>query len=696
MAVYDHTLPSVPSRVLGRTMAIWHARNQAPAGTRPRSSLPPGPLRSWMQIALGVVIGAGIPLSGFTPLNNASAVLDISQRPYLVVLMPSVLLVVIALAGAALLPRSTPPTTPALLKLGVVAFLLGGCLSMTIAYSHRDSVLFAITGLVAPIALGWALRRTDVPLGLLAGTFLFVVVVMLVRADVRYVELNGLPTPKNLFTTKFTNSPYDFHYYTLNNPDQTAAFLLLPLTLAAAWGVSVQKRLGRWLLALATVLIAATVMLVYVRFAMAVAFSVLVVALLNMPVRRWIRLATVGVLVIATGAAAAIGNVWHYLSQVTSTGTSATGVVRATSLADGLKEMVHHPFTGAGVGRYGDFTSHVPAHSSLVQAGAELGVAGLIGASLFTLGVLFNVRAVVQRNGWRGLQPAAAIAAAVYWIHASLAGGSDLGLAEGFVSVWGLSLAFACTVGQPVATPQLVLPPLLTRAHTRFSAAWSDLVGSLHDPAKAPTRRRVGAVVGGFAILLVGALVIATRPKSAPPLTPAQRLLDVRFYKALQAPVLSSVPPAAALSLISWDFSHNGNAGWTPVAGAESRQYPGYLSVQTAPAAQSYQFTSGVSTLPPSHYELLLRGRLIAGGMSLGALDVSSNHWTSTASYWYGQSQGHVIDMAVTFTLRATTPLQFILSNLAPRPMRSAWRLTSASLLRIATPHKTSAHATSP
>jgi hypothetical protein len=310
--------------------------------------------------------------------------------------------------------------------------------------------------------------------------------------------------------------------------------------------------------------------------------------------------------------------------------------------------------------------------------------------------VLFNVRAVVQRNGWRGLQPAAAIAAAVYWIHASLAGGSDLGLAEGFVSVWGLSLAFACTVGQPVATPQLVLPPLLTRAHTRFSAAWSDLVGSLHDPAKAPTRRRVGAVVGGFAILLVGALVIATRPKSAPPLTPAQRLLDVRFYKALQAPVLSSVPPAAALSLISWDFSHNGNAGWTPVAGAESRQYPGYLSVQTAPAAQSYQFTSGVSTLPPSHYELLLRGRLIAGGMSLGALDVSSNHWTSTASYWYGQSQGHVIDMAVTFTLRATTPLQFILSNLAPRPMRSAWRLTSASLLRIATPHKTSAHATSP
>jgi hypothetical protein len=621
-------------------------------------------------------------------------VLGILQRPYLVVLMPSVLLAVAAFAGALLLPRREPPAVPALLKLGVTAFLLGGCLSMVVSYSHRDSVLFAITGVLAPIGVGWALRRTDVPLGLLAGTFLFAIVVLVARADVRYVQLNGLPTPQNLFTTKFTNSPYDFHYYTLNNPDQTAAFLLLPLTLAAAWGVSVQRRLGRWLLALATMLIATTLVLVYVRFAIAVAFLVLIVAVLNAPIRRGIRLVAVGALVIVTGMVAAIGNVWHYLSQVTNTGSSASGVVRATSLSDGLREMIRHPLTGAGVGRYGDLTSHVPAHSTLVQAGAELGVIGLIGAGLFTLGVLFNVRAVVRRDGWRGLQTAAAIAAAVYWIHASVAGGSDLGLAEGFVSVWGLSLALACTVGQPVGTSDLVLPPLLAHTHIRFTASWAAFASYFRNRGNALIRRRAVVAVGLTVIALTGTLAIIERPMGVLPLTPAQRLIDARFYRGLQAPVLTTARPGTALVLTRWDFSRGGNLGWKPVAGSKVRQYPGYLSVQTAFPARSYQFTSGVETLPPSNYELLLRGRIVAGGVSLGVLNASKGRWIDVASYWYGQSPGHAIDMAVTFTLRATTSVQFILSNLAPRPTQSVWWLTRASLRRLAKSHGAFNHAT--
>lgn len=679
-------MPSSSSSSAATAIALRPSRDDLPANARPHLSLPPGSLRSWVQIALVIVLGAGIPFSGFTPLNNASDVLDILQRPYLVVLMPSVLLAVTAFAGAILLPRRVPPPVPVLLKLAVTALLLGVCLSMVVAYTHRSSVLFTISGVLAPIGLCWALRRTDVPLGPLAGIFLLAVVILVVRADIRYVELNGLPTPQNLFTTKFSNSPYDFHYYTLNNPDQTAAFLLLPLTLAAAWGVSVQRRLGRWLLALATVLIAATIVLVYVRLAIAVTFLVVVVALLNAPVRQSIRLATVGVLLIATGAAITIGNVWHYLSQVASTSNSATGVVRATSLSEGLREMAHHPLTGAGIARYGDFTSHVPAHSSLVQAGAELGLMGLIGAILFTIAVLFNLRAVIAQKGWHGLQTSAALATAVYWIHACVAGGSDLGLAEGFISIWGLSLALVYAVGQPVSAPDLVLPALLAHAHARFTASWTDLAGRLRNPANTPVRRGA-AVAGGFIVIVLGgAFAIIAKPNGASPLTPTERLADGRFYRALQAPILRSAPPATDLVIVSWDFSHSGNAGWTLVDGAESHRRPGYLSVQTAPAPQAYQFTSGVSTLPPSRYELVLRGRLVAGGLSLGALNASGNRWISVASYWYGQSRRGAIEMALPFKLSATTKVQFILSNLEPRPTRSVWWLTSASLVRLATP----------
>jgi hypothetical protein len=689
----DESTPQFPRSFLKKSIATSRAREHAQVGRIPGLELPAGTVRSWVQIAVAIVLGAGIPFSGFTPLNHASAVLGILQRPYLVIVMPSVLLLIAAIAGMIILPRREAPVTPVLVKLGVWILLIAVCLSMLVAYSDRYSVLFAITGVIAPVGLCWALRRTDLPFGLLAGVFLFSIVLLLLRADAKFLELNGFPTPQNLFTTKFSNHPYDFHYYTLTNPDTTAAFLLLPLTFSAAWWVGVSSRPARWALGLTTLLIAATLVLVYVRVAMAVGLVVIVVAVLFMPTRAVVRALVVAAIAGGVAAAVATGKIWHYLSQAASTSSSATGTVRADSVTGGLREMLHHPFTGSGIGRYGVLTGHLPAHSALISAGAELGIAGLLGVLLFTSGILVNLRDVVRANGWRGLRPAAALSVVVYSLHTIFAGGSDFGLANEFVSIWGLSLALVFGMAQTAGTLEFARPPSLERARMQL-VGLTEGPGYLGtQPALAWARTGAAKIVGAGAIVLaVGVALIAflnsqnsSTTSSVPVPVPVRRLsshAERQFYRRAQSAGAKPLQVRATTTLAQWDFGLT-SAGWTPVAGAELKQHAGYLSVRTAPQSGLYQFQSATTTLMPGHYELILRGRLLAGGLTMGALNASANHWIKVASYWYGQSGKRTINMAVIFGLKAPTPVQFIFSNFAPQPTQSAWRLDRANLWRL-------------
>ena len=84
---------------------------------------------------------------------------------------------------------------------------------------------------------------------------------------------------------------------------------------------------------------------------------------------------------------------------------------------------------------------YLHAHSSIIQAGAEMGVLGLCALTLLTGGVIWSAMRVVKADGWFGLRPAAALAVAIYAVHAALAEPASEGLFNGYTAVWGLTAA---------------------------------------------------------------------------------------------------------------------------------------------------------------------------------------------------------------------------------------------------------------
>ena len=90
----------------------------------------------WLLPVVSWAIGLGVPLTGFTPLNHASDVLDVDAHPWLVLLMPSTLLVLFAGAAASLFPARIPLPTPRWLRIGS-ALLLGGVVVSLFGSSDR-------------------------------------------------------------------------------------------------------------------------------------------------------------------------------------------------------------------------------------------------------------------------------------------------------------------------------------------------------------------------------------------------------------------------------------------------------------------------------------------------------------------------------------------------------------------------------
>ncbi len=168
-----------------------------------------------------------------------------------------------------------------------------------------------------------------------------------------FFEQHGLPTANALFNAKFSSAPYDFHYYTLGNPNHTAAFLLMPLSLALFWAMSTSlRRWSRALLLVAAAVCSLTLVLAYTRFMLFVGVAILAAAVL---VARWSwhrRLVVLTTLFAVVGIAAA-SKAGSYLRGLFSTGNSSSGSIRLNSITAGVRVIIHHPLTGVGVGRYG-------------------------------------------------------------------------------------------------------------------------------------------------------------------------------------------------------------------------------------------------------------------------------------------------------------------------------------------------------
>lgn len=410
-----------------------------------------------LRDATAFAFGAGVVAAGFPPVVFVPDKLGLDASPERVVATPAVLLAVFALVVAARRPRrDDEPLTRErrLLGLAVALLALGVLASLTSSNDVAYSIVITVLAFVAPVAIYVAVRRSDLPSEWLVGGFIFAAAVFMLRADVRFFEQNGFPTGHQMFLAKFSNAPYDFHYYGLGNPDGTAAFALMPLVATTLWLGA--PRVSRWLraaLAIALVVELGTIVMLYSRSASLLASLVLVAGVLVGVKRHWAIHAALaaGVSVACAILLLAIGAT--YQLQVFSVKGGTSGGNRVTWTYEGFQALTAHLLTGRGVGRYNEPNGFIPAHSALVQAGAEMGIAGFVGFGLLVLGALAIAVRTVGTLGLTGAQTGAAVAAAVFLAYCTVAGAASEAAYSGYVSVWALGLALMLGVGARPAPP---------------------------------------------------------------------------------------------------------------------------------------------------------------------------------------------------------------------------------------------------
>jgi hypothetical protein len=407
-----------------------------------------------IRTAAAIVLGGGIAASGFPPLANAPDAFAIGLIPWRVVLTPAVLLGAGALAMAWLFPRGDSFARPVRwLPVAACLLIAGAGLSLLRSDDVWYSVLIGIVALLAPCAVAVGVAGSTLAPKLLAGSFLAATGLFLLRADLQFIKLNGLPTATTLFAAKFRNQPYDFHYYTLGNPDGTAAFLLLPLGLALFW--LTQPALAaraRALLAVSFVTCGTTMVLVYSRSALAWSIGLVCVAVAQAPFARRIRVALLAGVVLLAVVTLVVLNT-GYLLSIFSSNDGSSASVRLGSISEASPVLWANPLTGYGLGMFNTPGGYVPAHSAIVQAGAELGVVGLVGAVLLLASSVALFWSRARSVPLAGLPCALAPPAAGYLLYCAFTGGASEALYSGYVSIWGLSLALLLSLAVAPRSP---------------------------------------------------------------------------------------------------------------------------------------------------------------------------------------------------------------------------------------------------
>jgi O-Antigen ligase len=417
-----------------------------------------------LRLGICGIVGAGVALGGFAPLNDAADVLDVAAHPERVVLLPPVVVWFVAVVGAAIFGGRSVRSVPLVPLLATTLLMVGGFASLTATGDIRYSTTLLIIGIICPFAIAGSLLTSELPHEPIALSFLVTIALLLIHADGIFVRDYGFPSPSDLFTAKFSSAPHDFHYYTLNNPDHTSLFLILPLTVATFWALkrSLPLPLRLTLVACALVFLVNEV-LVYVRVGVALGIAVVLGAVALAPqLRRRIRVTIVLLSLAIVATVARSTAMWTYLQNAASTEGDASGVQRLHSIGSGLRVLWHHPLTGVGLGRYGNAVEP-PAHSAVIQAGAELGVCGLVGIGLLFGYFIWRGVDAARARQWN-LRTAAVIACGVYALDAGLTAGADLGVLNGYVAIWGMSFGLVAAIGlrgdiQPKPVPTSFEPP---------------------------------------------------------------------------------------------------------------------------------------------------------------------------------------------------------------------------------------------
>jgi hypothetical protein len=120
-----------------------------------------------------------------------------------------------------------------------------------------------------------------------------------------------------------------------------------------------------------------------------------------------------------------------------------------------------------------------------------------------------------------------------------------------------------------------------------------------------------------------------------------------------------------------WSFARGVPTDLLFPAGARARRTRAGLLVLTTRERYGFIFTTQV-VLGRGPYLLRFEGKILRGGVSLGALDAKTNTWIAQRFYWSGQS-GERGSMGLPFSLGHSATIALVVGNWAPQPARSKW-----------------------
>lgn len=669
------------------------------------TTIAPRRLPEWMRIgglrAGAILLGAGVPASGFTPFNHADDVFALAEHPWRLVLMPPVLLAGFAVLGAVVAPARGPSGRAGTVAFGAALLLLAASLSLLGTDDQTQSGLLFVTAVLAPIVLFLGLRSSALPRRWIAISFLAATVVLLARADLVFLLQEGLPSGDTLFRAKFSNRPYDFHYFGLQNPNHTAAFVILPLALAAFWardrGLPRPARIALVIVA-ATCLI--TLVLLFVRTG--ILLGVLIVVWSFATSRRRLVLGVVVALALGGIALAASPSVSGYLTGAGVLEEGSSAQVRLKSIAQGAATAIAYPLTGLGLGHFERHSGALPAHSSIARAGAEMGWAGATAITLLSIALLVSGVRLARRRGWSGLEAGAAVGVAVYVVQTVFLAGVNAGLAIGFVSVWGLSVALLLVIAGFGRAREESKSIADTAEPRRDPARWARSKLAV-DPLRhvglasivtASLIISAGVALGAFgssgerrlreaqaAQAQAAAAASARRIEARARFIREARPINQRFYRAaesIEGDVLRR-PPSPRGAPATWSFGPGLPTGWFAVEGTGHRATAAGLQVTTR-GLLTYQLLSPVLQLPPGSFEVAAEMQVQSGGVGLRVLDVARQEFVASTLHSARRTRRRRVLIGDRFTTSKPTRVSVILTNWAGAAVPSIWHVNSVGI----------------
>jgi hypothetical protein len=186
----------------------------------------------------------------------------------------------------------------------------------------------------------------------------------------------------------------------------------------------------------------------------------------------------------------------------------------------------------------------------------------------------------------------------------------------------------------------------------------------------AATPRHVGRVaLAAAAVIAVFAIQLPARSADA-----------ASFYWGHETPL---VPRASIHGTLAarWELREGVPSDWRMLAQRVRRTADGLL-IRTTKPKWSYQLAPPVRMLEPGRYDLVVDGKVLDGGLELGAVDqrtasfIAVNYYSASADYSNDKR------IALSFELAKTTEVQFVLANLTILSRSSDWILRSLALVR--------------